>query len=115
MTVAEVAARLDAATMTAIPVSRPVLGGYASDLLSDVMANAREGDVWVTLQKHVNVVAVAQLVNLAAIVLVHGRKPDPDTVARANEHGVPILVTACSAFEAVGRLWESGLRGRGAP
>ena len=64
-----------------------------SDLLSDVMANAQDGDVWVTLQKHVNIVAVAQLKNLAAIVVVNGREPDADTRARAAEHGVAIVVT----------------------
>ncbi len=92
---------------------RLVGGGYASDLLSDVMAHAADGDVWVTLQRHVNTVAVAQLKNVPAIVIVHGREPDADTVARAAEHGVVLIVTPLPAFEAVGRLYQLGLRGRG--
>ncbi len=94
---------------------RTVQGGYASDLLSDVMAHAEDGDVWVTLQRHVNTVAVAQLKNVPAVVIVHGRDPDADTVARAAEHGVVLIVTPLSAFEAVGRLYQLGLRGRGTP
>jgi hypothetical protein len=91
---------------------REIRGGYASDLLSDVMGNSREGDIWITLQKHVNVVAVAQLNGLAAIVLVNDRKPEPDTVARAEEIGVPIISTPLQAFEAVGILYARGVRGR---
>jgi hypothetical protein len=93
-------------------VDREIQGGYASDLLSDVMGNSREGDIWITMQKHVNVVAVAQLNNLAAIVLVNGRKPEPDTVVRADEIGVPIISTPLQAFEAIGILFSQGVRGR---
>ncbi len=89
-----------------------VLGGYASDLLSDVMANAQDGDIWVTLQKHVNTVAVAQLKSLSGIVIVNGRQPETDTVARAVEHGVPIVTTERPAFEIAGLLYALGVRGR---
>jgi hypothetical protein len=93
-------------------LEREILGGYASDLLSDTMANSREGDIWITLHKHVNIVAVAQLNGLAAIVLVNNRRPEPDTVARAEEIGVPIISTPLQAFEAVGVLYTQGVRGR---
>jgi hypothetical protein len=76
------------------------------------MGNSREGDLWVTLQKHVNIVAVAQLNGLAAIVLINGRKPEPDTLARAEEMGIPIISTPLQAFEAVGMLHALGVRGR---
>ena len=86
-------------------------GGYASDLLSDVIGNSREGDLWVTLQVHVNIVAVAVMKDLAGIVLVGGREPDEDTIEKAEAEGVPIAVTALSAFDVVGKLYELGLRG----
>jgi hypothetical protein len=89
-----------------------IQGGYASDLLSDVMGNGREGDVWVTLQKHVNIVAVAQLNGLAAIVLVNGRKPEPDTLTRAEEMRIPIISTPLQAFDVIGLLYSRGIRGR---
>jgi hypothetical protein len=91
---------------------REIQGGYASDLLSDVMGNSREGDVWVTLQKHVNIVAVAQLNGLAGIVLVNGRRPEPDTISRAEELRIPIISTPLQAFDAIGILYSMGIRGR---
>jgi hypothetical protein len=113
MNVAEAAKKLDGTLMSALSASqREIQGGYASDLLSDVMGNSREGDLWVTLQKHVNIVAVAQLNGLAAIVLVNSRNPEPDTLARAQEMGIPIIVTPLQAFDAIGILHEQGIHGR---
>ena len=113
MNVAEAAKKIDGTLVAANSAAeRKIQGGYASDLLSDVMGNSREGDVWITLQKHVNVVAVAQLNGLAAIVLVNGRKPEPDTVAKAEEMGIPIVSTPLQAFEAIGILYSSGVHGR---
>lgn len=113
MTVADMARLLGGAVAGEAGAADSVVsGGYASDLLSDVMANARDGDAWVTLQKHVNIVAVAQLKGLAAIVLVNGRQPEPETLARAVEHRVPIVTTPLSAFDVAGRLYGNGIRGR---
>jgi predicted transcriptional regulator len=114
MNVAEAAKRIEGTIITGAAADRNVLGGYASDLLSDVMANSREGDVWVTMQKHVNIVAVAQLNGLACIVLVNGRQPEPDTVKRAEEERIPLISTPLQAFEVAGILYSAGIRGRGA-
>ena len=112
MTVDDLAARLDGKVLTAAREPRAqVRGGYASDLLSDVIANAQEGDAWVTLQRHVNIVAVAQLKGLAAIVLVNGRQPEEDTLARAIEERIPIVSTPMTAFSAVGAMYAAGIRG----
>ena len=89
---------------------RDVTGGYASDLLSDVIAGAQEGDLWITLQIHQNIVAVAFLNNLAGIVIVGGREPDPETLEKAEEQEVPIMVTALPAYELAGKLYEMGVR-----
>jgi hypothetical protein len=91
-------------------LGREVTGGYASDLLSDVMGNAREGQLWITLQVHVNTIAVASLKGLAGVVVVGGRKPEEATLARAAAEGVPVLLTALPAFEIAGRLYSLGLR-----
>ena len=115
MTVIDLARLLDGAV--AVPAGespREARGGYASDLLSDVMAHAQDGDVWITMQRHVNTVAVAQLKNLTAIVIVNGRQPEADMAARAAEHGVAVVTTPLPAFDAAGRLYTAGLRGRGA-
>ena len=88
-----------------------VTGGYAADLLSCVMAKARAGNVWVTLQGHPNVVAVAGLADLAGIIITEGMSPDPATIEKAEEEGVPILTTSLSTFSVVGRLYALGVRG----
>ncbi|MDR1680615.1 MAG: serine kinase [Prevotellaceae bacterium] len=84
----------------------PVRGGYASDLLSDVMGSAGAGQVWITLQTHKNTMAVASLKELAAIVLVKGFKPDADTLAQADAEGIALLGTDRDAFETAGRLYR---------
>ncbi|HKL37327.1 MAG TPA: hypothetical protein VJ876_00430 [Bacteroidales bacterium] len=86
---------------------RTVAGGYASDLLSDVMGHAQEGQVWITLQTHKNVMAIASLKDLAAVILVKGNQPDEDAALQSNEEGVPILGTSLQTFEMVGKLYEA--------
>ena len=88
-----------------------VRGGYASDLLSDVLANGREGDLWVTLQTHENTIAVAIFKGLAGIVLVNGREPEAETLQKARAENIALLVSALPAFELVGRLYGLGLSG----
>jgi hypothetical protein len=82
-----------------------VTGGYVSDLLSDVMANSRPGNIWITLQTHQNIIAVAKLRSLAAIVLVNNRLPDPETLKSAEAEQVPLLSTGDPAFPISGKLY----------
>ena len=84
-------------------------GGYASDLLSCVMAGAQSGNVWVTLQAHLNVVAVAGLTEVCAVILTEGSLPERVVLERANQQGVVLLSTSAPSYQVVGRLWEMGL------
>lgn len=93
-------------------LTKEVTGGYVSDLLSDVIANAKQGNIWITLQTHQNIVAVATLKELSGIILVNNRTSDEETSKKAEEIGVPIMVTSLPAFEIVGRLYTLGLRCR---
>ncbi len=88
-------------------------GGYASDLLSDVMANSKKDNVWITLQIHQNVVGVASLNELAGIIIVNGREPEEEALKKAEEENIPIMLTKLPAFEIVGRLYKLGIRGTG--
>ncbi|MEJ2701631.1 MAG: hypothetical protein P8Z79_04250 [Sedimentisphaerales bacterium] len=94
-------------------LDREVVRGYASDLLSDVLANTEEGDLWITLQIHQNIAAVASMKNLAGIVLVNGREPEQETVEKAEAENIVIVVTDLPAFELVGRLYGLGITGMG--
>jgi hypothetical protein len=84
--------------------------GYASDLLSCVMAGASNKGLWITLQAHVNIVAVAALLDLSAIIITEGAKPDAMTISKANEQDIILLSTPDSTFSIAGKLWELGLR-----
>jgi hypothetical protein len=86
-----------------------ITGGYASDLLSCVMAGAKAGNIWVTLQAHPNIVAVASLIELAAVVVTEGVSPDPETIQRAQETGIPLLTTAQDTFAVVAALAALGI------
>lgn len=87
-------------------LDREIEGGYVSDLLSDVMGNAEAGNVWVTLQTHKNIMAIASLKELAAIILVKGFKPEADTAVQSNAEGIPVLGTTAQAFEITGELYN---------
>ncbi len=87
-------------------LNREIKGGYTSDLLSDVMGNAKEGDIWVTLQTHKNVMAVASLKEVAAIILVKGFQPDADTLEQSETENIPILSTSEETFDTTGKLYR---------
>jgi hypothetical protein len=91
-----------------------IVQGYASDLLSDVLAHAPAGGLLVTLQVHLNVIAVASHADLRAVVFASGRRPEDEIVARAAEEGITLYVTADDTFQVAGRLYELGVRGRSA-
>ncbi len=90
-----------------------VTRGHASDLLSDVLANAPSGGVLVTIQVHMNVVAVALHAGLAAVIFAHGMRPDEAVRRKAVDEGLPLLASMDSTFEVAGRLYALGLRGKG--
>lgn len=87
-------------------LDRDVTGGYTSDLLSDVIGNSRENSLWITLQIHQNIIAVAKLKDLAGIILVNNREPDEETLKKAQEENIPILRTDAMAFDITGQLYE---------
>jgi hypothetical protein len=85
-------------------------GGYASDLLSCVMAGAKQGNLWITLQSHINIVAVAAVLDLAAIIITEDAKPDATTLEKAQQQGITLLGSSESTYSIVGKLWELGIK-----
>jgi len=83
-----------------------IKGGYVSDLLSDVIGNAGEGEVWITLQSHKNIVAVASLKEISAIIIVRGSMPEEETIIKSNEENIPVLSTDTDTFNITGHLFE---------
>ncbi len=94
----------------ASPDGREVTGAYTSDLLSDVMGFARAGEVWLTVQSHLNLVAVAALKELAAVIVCGGRDIEASVLEKARDENVTVLKSGDSCYEVGGRLWELGIR-----
>jgi hypothetical protein len=90
-----------------LPVSRGVVG----DLLSFVMGGAPEGAVWVTLQTHVNIAAVAVLKEIPLVILASGRTPDPELLERCRKEGIALATASGSPFDLCGVLHDLGLKG----
>ncbi len=107
MTVKEIVDKLNLKVFSAQDgLSREVSGGYTSDLLSDVMGFSKEGQIWITLQTHKNIMAIASLKDLAAIILVKGFEPEDDTIETSISEGIPILGSNLEAFELSGELFN---------
>ena len=87
-------------------LDREIEGCYVSDLLSDVMGNADMGNIWVTLQTHKNVMAIASLKELAAVILVKGQSASEDTLNQSNEEGIPFLSTEEETFDTAGKIYQ---------
>jgi len=88
---------------------RAVDGVFISDMVSDVMANAKSGNLWLTIQTHKTIVPAANLVDVSAIVITGGKEVPQETVDLASKYNIPILLSGVSTYELVGKLYALGL------
>lgn len=109
MKISDVAEKLELTSLTRL-FDKEVTGVYISDMVSDVIANARSGNLLVTVQVHNNVVAAANLVDVAAIVLTRGRRPADDMLQLAEKAEIPVFSTELNNWQIASRLYESGIR-----
>ncbi len=114
MKLRDIAQRLELQNLTptlTAPLEVEITGGHCTDLMSDVLAHAPRGGVLVTIQSHLNAVAVAAHAELAAVIIAGGRRPEDAIIEKALEEGIALFVARQSAFDVVGRLFEFGVRG----
>ena len=90
--------RLPLQLINEVPLNGQVEDIYIGDLLSVVMASGKEGMLWLTVQKHLNVIAIAQLHDFAGIVFVQDSYPDEDTIQKATELQIPLFLSHKDAF-----------------
>ena len=109
MTIKELSEKLRLKALNTV-ADKSVTGVYISDMVSDVIANAKPGNVLVTVQVHNNVIAAANLVDVSGIILTRGRTPAEDMVALAEKAGIPVLVTDLNSWQVASMLFEAGLR-----
>lgn len=87
-------------------IQNQIEGGYVGDLLSFVMSHAKEKNIWITIQGHINSVAVASLLGLSAIILSEDVVPDEEMIKKANEEEIPVLSTSMSSFDFICSFYQ---------
>jgi hypothetical protein len=113
MTVRELAGRLSLEVLTGdTNMDGAVEAGYVSDLLSDVIANAPENSVWVTVQRHINILGVAKLKNIVAIITPRNLMVETSVIERAKAENVALLRTGLTAFDVTGKFYKLIEEGR---
>jgi len=105
MTINELASALGAEICQTEFTDGDVTGAYTSDLLSDVMANAKTGGALITIQAHKNTVAVATLVNISVIVICNSRPLPDDMLEAAKDEGIAVIRTKENQFTVSGKIW----------
>jgi hypothetical protein len=109
MKLQEIAEKLDLKRATKA-FDREVSGVYISDMVSDVIANAKAGNLLVTVQIHNNVIAAANLVDICGIVVTQGKLPTEDVVKMAEKAEITIYTTALNRWQVATKLYEAGIR-----
>lgn len=107
--VKELVDNLEIEVIVGANLDKEITGGYVGDLLSNVMARAKEGDLWITIQGHKNVVAVALLADVSAIIVVEDFEIEEEAVKRAEEKGINLLRTSMTAYELTALLVKMGI------
>lgn len=87
-----------------------ISGGAASDLMSDLLRNPKEGAVLLTGLTSIQAIRTTLIAGMAAIIFVRGKRPDPEIISYARENSVPILSTICNMYTSCGRLYSKGLK-----
>lgn len=87
-----------------------ITGIYCCDMLSWVMSHAKQGNVWITVQTHINIVAIASLLDLSCIIIPENGEIDEDTIEKANEEDILIFSTNLNSYKIFCKFYEIGLR-----
>ena len=109
MKLQDIATKLEIANLTKV-FDREVTGVYISDMVSDVIANAKAGNLLVTVQVHANALAAANLVDICGIVVAQGKQPAEDVLKMAERHEITVFATDLNRWQLATKLYEAGVR-----
>ncbi len=109
MKLKELGEKLELRAVTKV-FDRDVTGVYISDMVSDVIANAKAGDLLVTVQIHSNVIAAANLVDICGIVVTQGKVAPDDVLKMAEKAEITLYSTDLNRWQMATRLYEAGIR-----
>jgi predicted transcriptional regulator len=106
MTLSEVAKHLGCEVLTGnVNLDKDIKDGYVSDLLSDVIGNIKDNSIWITIQRHINILGVAKLKDVIAIIIPRSLQLEENVIEKAKEEGIAILRDPRSAFELSGLIY----------
>ena len=112
MTLSELAKEIGCEILTGnVNLSQDIKNGYVSDLLSDVIGNIKENSIWITIQRHINILGVAKLKDVSAIIIPRNLQLEDNVIAKAKEEEIAILRDPRSSFELSGIIYNLLLRG----
>lgn len=106
MKLSEIIKKLNLNAIVNYSSDEDITDAYASDLLSDVMGNAKSGQIWITMQTHKNVSAIASLKDIPAVIIIGNGKPDQDMLEHAESEGICILISSDPCFKVCGKLYK---------
>lgn len=89
------------------PAEVEITGGYVCDMLSDVMGSAQPGQIWITIMKHLNVIAVASMTGVPAVIFAKGVTPDANVIDKATEEGILLLSSPLDTFSISGIVYQA--------
>ena len=110
MTVRELAALIEARSMSGEGMDGEIRGGFMCDIMSRAMAEGFSGMAWITHRADMNALAIAVMKNAACVIFPAGIQPEKAVVQRAETEKMPLLKSDMTAFELAGRLYWSGIR-----
>jgi predicted transcriptional regulator len=108
MTTQELSEKIGLKTLSKFE-DRDVNGVFVSDMISDVMAGAQSGNLWLTVQTHKSIVPAANLVDVSAVIITSGKEVPQDTIDLASKYSIAILSTDLPTFDLIGKLYSLGL------
>jgi predicted transcriptional regulator len=92
-------------------LGKEVKTAFGADLMSDVLAFAKAGSILLTGLTNTQIVRTSHILDIAAIIIVRGKRPLPETIKLAEELKIPLLATKYILFETAGRLYKKGIVG----
>jgi len=109
MTLEQLCNKIDLKKMSQF-TDKEINGVFVSDMISDVMAGAKSGNLWLTVQTHKSIVPAANLVDVSAVIITSGKQVPQETIELASKHDIAILSTDLPTFEIVGKLYAIGIQ-----
>ncbi len=112
MKLSEIVIELNLQNINKTPIQEDVdiTQGYTCDLLSQVLASAEQGSIWFTIQSHLNVMGVAVMAGIPAVVICEGHEVSDNVIEKADEEKISLFISQENAFTLSGKLYECGIR-----